>query len=307
MPSVLSPLLENGTASSSFKFQKDLRHFMRGKWLLLVGDSAVRYLYHHILNTVLYDSWDIWPPGFDDRKTMDDFSCALFDPNMSFAAQPCVEDAFVGRGVGLRITMASSRYGVPPDLKPIEALLNATLGAPDLVLVGIGAWFALSDHYLDLKREFSQQYIGSRWNRETMYIHAVDTLSKTLAELCAYRRTKSVKQGGADGRAEQNASEYFRAAWQAPLHVWLGIPFCPYSPGNTHNPLVRTQAMNNHARRTILQLPPRHGDWIFLDRQAFGPPCSQRECQGWPHPVGHTLNLHLHAVMHAAASARPQT
>eukprot|EP00966_Prymnesium_polylepis_P197063 4566443-Prymnesium_polylepis.1 len=109
MPSVLSPLLENGTALSGFKFQKDLRHFMRGKWLQLVGDSTVRFLYHHILNTVLYDSWDIWPPGFDDRKTMDDFSCALFDPNMSFATQPCVGGGCVRRPcVGLRITMASS-------------------------------------------------------------------------------------------------------------------------------------------------------------------------------------------------------
>ena len=109
---------------------------LRFRWVVLVGDSSVRMLYHMLLG-IYSQGWKRWPIA--ENKLIAG-SCLESRIDASGGDAPgCIEDTILP---GFRATCVWSDFGDAASLSPLFDVANATLGAPDLVLVGIGAWWA---------------------------------------------------------------------------------------------------------------------------------------------------------------------
>lgn len=173
-------------------FAHDVDDFLTGKWLLLVGDSAMRMLYHHLL-ALLSGRWRVWPPSISAH--LEAGSC--FDSNLrcpwAAVTCPCLEDAYFN---GTRLTMVWTKYGHSDDLKPVEALANQVVGRPDIVLMGISAWWA---------NKASWKALGWAGSHSAQYSYAVRNAMWYVKQAFEYRRIQPLP----DPRAALYANESF--------------------------------------------------------------------------------------------------
>ena len=114
----------------------DILRTLASKWVLLVGDSSLRMLFHYIIG-IIGLQWTHWPTSYNHHgpTTRRPNSC-LGTPSWS-SRYSCLEDVSLR---GVRITYAFVDYGHEGQLQTIDLLANQSVGAPDAVLLGFGAW-----------------------------------------------------------------------------------------------------------------------------------------------------------------------
>jgi len=268
-------------------FVSDALSALAGRWVVLVGDSSIRMVYHFLIQ-FLSGEWESWPGSvgshyqagscFDVPKEAHEGGCSWDSPSC-----PCLEDAFVDR---TRLTMVWTKYGHSADLLPLQRLANSSVGTPSLVLLSVSSWWGLKDAWkcLGWNGSYAQQY-------ERALRGVVDMTTSAFI----YRRR--VRVNGTDV-----PSTYGRAAWDVPqLFVFMAAPNC----GNTMPPNTqkRIQECANIARSVLAELPDV---WHWFDRETLTrstcmpeevPDCSQ----GYPHPTGHVLNRYLHVLFQGVA------
>ena len=272
-----------------------VRNFLHGRWVLLVGDSTMRMLYHHFI-MLLLNKHTVWPAELSSH--MEPGAC--FD-DTSLAVQSwvydqperCLEDFQLD---GVRLTMAWTRFGDVQSLTPLGELLNNTVGVPDLALVGVGAWW-VSDR---------APWAGLGWEGplEEQYARAVAGCLTALEEMTSYRRRvgrppwwarESPKGGWA--HAAGSAATYLKEAWRRTVFVWMQANDCGHlSRGGAKSRLPALL-------RTAMQVVSRREGWHLFDRAAI-PSCDlARDCAGPLHPVGQTLNVHVSILVHTCERA----
>jgi hypothetical protein len=119
-------------------FVSDALSALAGRWVVLVGDSSIRMVYHFLIQ-FLSGEWESWPGSvgshyqagscFDVPKEAHEGGCSWDSPSC-----PCLEDAFVDR---TRLTMVWTKYGHSADLLPLQRLANSSVGTPSLVLLSV--------------------------------------------------------------------------------------------------------------------------------------------------------------------------
>ena len=112
-------------------FVSDALSALAGRWVVLVGDSSIRMVYHFLIQ-FLSGEWESWPGSvgshyqagscFDVPKEAHEGGCSWDSPSC-----PCLEDAFVDQ---TRLTMVWTKYGHSADLLPLHRLANSSVGTP---------------------------------------------------------------------------------------------------------------------------------------------------------------------------------
>lgn len=270
-------------------FEKDVLKFLVGKWLVLVGDSAARMMYHH-LASLLSGKWTVWSGTGDTQNHFEAGSC--FDQPCAWAdvSCPCLEEAFVS---GTRLTMVSSKFGMPADLQPLAQLANSTVGVPSAVLVCIGTWWAMKDTW---------KAVGWSGPHAEQYQRALYGAANVTMAAFQYLRFTRV-----NGTVVK-APNYLREAWAvSPRYVLMSAPTCG-SNNVRPNTRARTQGLNRALRQLVQTELSRHS-WAFFDRAALTAhvcPADRADCNfGYPHPVGRTQNRELQVLMQCLRAAMP--
>lgn len=294
--------------------QQEVRRFMHARWVVLIGDSSVRMLYHH-LASLLVGRWLLWPPNVNNHY----LSGSCFDSTVKqwkyTRADDCLED-FAYRGA--RITMLWTRFGDEAALAPLSRLLGATAGVPDVVLASIGAWWTHSSRVRDsllwqgatsTQIEFAVHGICAFVERHVVYsrVSIGDPLNGTnaavaAAAVAAGKRDKDVAAStGAGGTGSPSGAgaaslpnTYFHEAWaQPPLLIWAGRPSCG---GNVHDRVsfgpISKAAIAKRRR------------WHYFERAATPKVCrdfgraDRHDCAlGSDHPIGATLNAQVAVLL----------
>lgn len=70
-------LIEASQAHTPSPLQREVRRFVASNWLVLVGDSSIRMLYHHLVALILGE-WTVWPTNVSKH----------YVPGSCFGAQP---------------------------------------------------------------------------------------------------------------------------------------------------------------------------------------------------------------------------
>jgi len=113
------------------------------RWLLLIGDSSVRMIFHFLLG-LLTAGWRRWPDGLLHGDQMpSSFAAAITGKPclVRHNASRCIEDA---RLPDIRITCIWASFGEIGEGWDTELLgvANQTDAVPDMLLLGVGAWWA---------------------------------------------------------------------------------------------------------------------------------------------------------------------
>ena len=112
---------------------------LMGKWTVLIGDSSMRILFHLLLG-VLTMKWTRWPPELSALGHGPDGQPKSCLETHATSGGSCLEDAY---HKGLRLTCVWTEYGDDgAQLESLRRVANDTLGAPDVLVVGFGAWWA---------------------------------------------------------------------------------------------------------------------------------------------------------------------
>ena len=237
---------------------------LRGRWVVLVGDSSVRMLYHMLVGIVA-GGWTRWPIGGSAR--LDESSCLYTVGPGAAGGDPCVEDSWVR---GFRATCVWSDFGDVASLASLASLSNATVGVPDLVLVGVGAWWA--------------------WHRA----HERDAYSETVHQLLRRLDTMFVRRhaaallSGATG-ARNDAAQQMPPP--APLKVFASTTSCARDGDSAAFAVYKFNSLARDAVHAIK-------GWVYLNRDVVaGDPCEpETDCLGSHysarfHPSGDALNV----------------
>ena len=258
------------------------------RWLVLIGDSSMRQLYQH-LGMLLLRRWDFWPQNHSARFHEGGASC-LEDSRMTWDYRfedDCLED-FQFRGA--RVTFVFTRFGDEPSLMPLARLLDATIGAPDAVVAGVGAWWAHA----------SEPWRGLRWSgagsgaASELYVRTVQNLLAFVERHSEYRRdsrvalsvtnvaTKHEKpahafvrdfRGGASGGSAMPSGSYgLRAAWALrppPVLIWATPANCLSGWSKGGGQLKKFASLGE-----MYALARRH--WHVWRRDHMPPPCDAR-------------------------------
>ena len=125
-------------------FEQDVLRFLVGKWLVLIGDSAARMMYHQ-LASLLSGKWTVWSGVGEMNNHFATGSC--FDRKCAWTdvSCPCLDEAFVG---GVRLTMISSKFGVQADMRELAQLAKRTVGVPSALLVCSPLPLSMADIFL---------------------------------------------------------------------------------------------------------------------------------------------------------------
>ena len=119
-----SSWIASASASRALHFRHAVRRFTAGRWLVLVGDSSMRMLYHHLVNTLL-GRWTSWPVAGTNNH-FEAGSC--FDlPNFTWTyTQPddCIEDYQLDGGAPPLKRAARARRALSSSVQ--RALVAAT-------------------------------------------------------------------------------------------------------------------------------------------------------------------------------------
>eukprot|EP00928_Gymnodinium_smaydae_P034637 TRINITY_DN244_c0_g2_i2.p1 TRINITY_DN244_c0_g2~~TRINITY_DN244_c0_g2_i2.p1 ORF type:complete len:325 (+),score=51.04 TRINITY_DN244_c0_g2_i2:70-1044(+) len=130
---------------------------LKGKWVLLAGDSSLRMVYHLLLG-VLRWNWTTWPLDVNNHgpsyyvapKQSVPFNCSIEhnteNPDESFCLQDTTSD-------GIRLSFLWMDYGHENQTHPLVALrkretpsaLSWKGESPDVVVFSMGAWHVRDD------------------------------------------------------------------------------------------------------------------------------------------------------------------
>lgn len=269
---------DRGTSerTSSSLPARDVLEALRGRWLVLIGDSTMRMVYHMLLGSLTL-GWRAWPtelqsghgPDFPHTTScLDVHAAADQTPTVTTRPRTCIEDAPLLH-LGTRLTCVWSAYGALDDLAPFHALLNTTLGLPSAVVVGIGAWWA--------------------WHRPADGAAYTSTLTRHLAALDELLDARPTHR-----------PEYFGGLWRVgtKMRILASTPNC----GNaTDAGALLVERFNVRARATLAARPA----WTYLDREIVTRHvCApRRDCAGDRytsrfHPSGAALNVIVRMVLH---------
>lgn len=273
-------------------FRHELHAALAGRWVLLVGDSSMRMLYHHLLG-LLSGMWELWPAagGHHFRPG----SCFDSSPDMwSEVNTECMEDAWHG---GTRLTMVWTKLGAEADLRPLGRLANASVGVPDLVLVGISAWWT-----------FKTLYRGLGWSgsQEEQYARALGSSLAFVEDALRYRRVARLPTNATAAQRDLAALGYFRELWERPPQlVYMAIPNCGrLAP---HGTAARLRSL----REVSLRVVRNASSWKWFDRELLSSQvCDARvECPGgaggFAHPAGRALNRYVEVLLQALRPSWP--
>ena len=236
---------------------------LRGRWIVLMGDSSIRMLFHFLVG-VLSLGWTSWPaelshghpPGWPAEV-----SCLDNHDNS------CVQEAFLQ---GTRLTCAWYDYN--DDRKPparLQALADDSLTTPDVVIASIGAW-----------------HVMHRRNSTDEYDEAVWSLLTQIDRMLFPRRNGTSFKSRLSGRGV--AHKIF-AATTSCARAW------PKPDGPTHT----VHRLNRIAFRRVMSAQ----GWSWFDREAVvGTICMENwtfpDCAGFGkhvssrfHPAGRALNV----------------
>ena len=243
------------------------------RWLLLVGDSSVRMLYHFMIG-ILISQWRHWPAPVEGKpgglshhgpghaRHYD--TCA--GNNTLFSDKyPCLEDVLVR---GVRFTFAFTDFGAESQLQTLDLLANQSLAAPDAVLLSFGAWSIMYD------KEDPEKYASS-----------VDLFTAQLRHFFTTR--------------QHGKYPYFASLRSHPIDwIFASIVGCPAEDEDF-------QRFNLVARsRATAQ------GWSWFDRNAvIRNDCTPDvTCQfGNHHPAGAALNVLLKLLLHHIAQSTNTT
>lgn len=245
----------SGISTSSVLSASSVRPLVGSKWLVFVGDSSMRILFHLLLG-VLSLRWERWPAALAASGHGPDPASTCLDRHDS-ASGPCLEDAY---HKGVRLTAVWSDYGdEPAQLASLRALANQTLGAPDMLVLGVGAWWA--------------------WHRPSEVRQYGVALGRQLDEVDRYF--------GPRGAA------YFRGLWaHDTLRVFAATTSCRRAGAGDASAAVVSR-LNAVAKSHVLSRP----GWVWHDREAVATGvCSAADCAGSQytsrfHPGGDALNV----------------
>ena len=262
-----------------------LGSLLRHRWLLFVGDSTLRMMFHLILG-VLNFGWTQWPVNpnvsFGARLEPENASClqtySWLTDNESHTG--CLEDVFV-RQYGFRLTMTWVDYHDDSAwLDPLRHLLQQSVGSPDAIVVGIGAWFAKAPG----GRQFPHV--------ERAFTDAVRTFLNDVEHSLDQHRPES----------------YFRPTWPShPRLIFAGITYCARKLDRFMR--ARVAGLNERAMQAVTSRTPyrlssgsssEHRPaplvWNWVDR--LRQTDCQAECVGAGfHVIGNALNRVSMAVL----------
>ena len=277
---------QDSSVSTSEMSQQHLGSLLKHKWLLFVGDSALRMMFHLVLGALTL-GWIQWPldPNvtFSARLEPENASClqtySWLTANESHAG--CLEDVFV-RQWGCRLTMTWVDFNDDPAwLDPLRSLLQQSVGLPDAVVVAIGAWFAKAPG----GRRFPQ--VGNA------YQSAMETLLGDVEHSLDQRRP----------------ARYFRPAWPSSTRlIFAGTSYCTRKIDRAMQ--ARVAEINQRARQVVAARAGYHMSapvedrpppltWKYVDRQQLTH--CEAECVGAGfHVIGDSLNRVSMALLEAA-------
>jgi len=270
-------------------FEQDVLRFLVGKWLVLIGDSAARMMYHQ-LASLLSGKWTVWSGVGDMNNHFAAGSC--FDRKCAWTdvSCPCLDEAFVG---GVRLTMISSKFGVQADMRELAQLAKTTVGVPSAVLVCIGTWWAMKDTW---------KAVGWSGTHAEQYGRALRGVADAVVAAFSYQRSRVLNGTVVDD------TNYLREAWAVPpRYVIMGLPMCGSAPVPAHT-RARSQSLNHAARRLVST--ELNQSWEFFNREALTArvcTADRADCNfGYPHPVGRTQNRELQVLMQGLRAAVPE-
>ena len=225
-----SDTLTHHATGEGRSFQRDVLQFLVGKWVVLIGDSTARIMYHQ-LAALLSGKWTVWSGDGDTYNHFEAGSCFDLVCPWTTVVCPCLEEAFVG---GARLTMVFSKFGVQDDLQLLTQLANRTVGVPNAVLVCIGTWWAMKDTW---------KAVGWSGSHTAQYQQALRGVAAATEAAFGYRRVQRV-----NGTVVA-APNYLREAWAVPpRYVLMGLPTCG-SFNVPHNTAQRTNTLIQAAYR----------------------------------------------------------
>ena len=237
---------------------------------------------YHLLLGALTLRWSGWPLELADGHGPDSpspTSCldAHIEPHVR--VRPCMEDTVL-MGMGVRITCVWSAYGELDELEPLRTLLNTTVGLPDAITVGIGAWWA--------------------WDRPAETDAFGTALGRLLSSLDELLRPRPHHRRGYFGTSEGGL-------WRhgVPVRVLASTPIC----GNASDAGAFAVArLNLRARQNVRE---RTEPWVFLDRELLTRHVCEprRDCAGDRytarfHPSGHALNVIVAMLLRHVGSVK---
>ena len=234
---------------------------LRARWVVLVGDSSVRMLYHMLVGIVA-GGWTRWPLGGSAR--LDESSCLYTGGPGASGGDPCVEDMWVR---GFRATCVWSDFGDMASLAPLATLSNATVGSPDLVLVGVGAWWA-----------------WHRAHERDAYSETVHQLLRRLDGMFVRRHAAALLTGPRNDAAQLMPVP-------VPLKVFASTTSCDRDGDSAAFAVYKFNALAHDAVHATK-------GWAWFDRNVVaGNPCNpDADCLGSHysarfHPSGDALNV----------------
>jgi len=129
----------------------DLQTALRGKWILVIGDSSLRMLWDY-LAARLTDQWGReWPSTFNNHGPPRGRMCQTNDTG-------CTYDAWIS---GVRLTFVWQTTASYKALATVGEILGRSTGGPDVVFLDNGPW----------------ENVHGIWNQEhTNYFNALDML-----------------------------------------------------------------------------------------------------------------------------------
>ena len=270
----------NGTTMTHTNAMLDpawVHAILNGRWLLLVGDSSVRMLFH-LLVGVLSEGFVQWPSHWNQHGPRGSCLDVLHDNGRRLSngrtdwsiRQPCVEDVFV-RGVRLVFMWTELFEPGTAQLQPLAELANRSLSSPHMIVASIGAWFV-----------FNYNVIGAEATA-TQFVEATTRLSRALTDVFTPRGKR--------------AGYFPRLRTHRMRRLWLGLPDCGVSWRTRSAARYLPEAIrfiNDVGRRQA-----QANSWMWQDRAAVSAkPCDAADCRYQAaHPVGNTLNVILKQVL----------
>ena len=256
--------VDGGRASttSSVVSRTDMSSALANRWLVFVGDSSVRMLFHYLVG-ILALGWEAWPHeesfAWPSRTSTGNQSC------LDSHRTDCVEDAVVN---GVRLTGAWVDYGEEdqPHAR-LSALVADAVNTPDAFLLSVGSWWAMH-----------------RYNDSQGYRAAVTTQMHQLERLLAER-----PPSGFRGQMPNRAGDLTRL-------VFLSTTSCSRAFPKPDSMTFSINHLNRLARQQVLARPR----WEWFDRAVVtGAVCNRtRDCAGAGikrssrfHPSGRALNV----------------
>mmetsp|Transcript_49464 Transcript_49464/g.129054 ORF Transcript_49464/g.129054 Transcript_49464/m.129054 type:complete len:282 (+) Transcript_49464:104-949(+) len=241
----------------------NIQHAVANKWLVFVGDSTIRMLFHLLLGIVMF-SWPEWPMGlsYHGPKWMNAQGCIPFGNRSE--SNKCLNDVYFK---GMRFTLVWSDYGAREQLQPLITLARATaISSPSAIIVGIGAW-----------------HVAFRsLETEEFELHLMKMLHDLSGAFTDAHGAPEIQQPKS-------------------RHLVLGLNSCVRfeRPKQAAMQILTEEGHSQAAIGTLLHEVAARKGWLFFDRALpTNGVCNATDCRfGGVHPTGESLNVVLKLML----------